>query len=329
MNQKPLTVSLSPHLYSGLSIEKSMYGVILALLPALAVSVYVFGLGVLYLTGIAVASCIAFEFAIQKYLLKVPVRALDGSAILTGLLLAFNLPVNLPWWMVIIGSFVAIAIAKMSFGGLGNNIFNPALIARVFLLISFPVAMTTWPKAFAYRLASVDGRTAATPLMLLKEGLLNGQTMAEISAKLPDYGQLLLGLIGGCIGEVSAAALILGGLYLLWKKIISWHIPVSMVATVFAFSGILWLVDPAKYASPLFHILSGGVMLGAIYMATDYVSSPMTRKGMLIYGCLIGALTVIIRVFGAYPEGVSFAILIMNAFVPLINRYCKPHRFGE
>ncbi len=329
MNSRPLTVSLSPHVFSGLSIEQSMYAVIIALVPALAVSVYVFGLGALYLTFLAVASCVAFEFLIQKYIMKVPVRALDGSAALTGMLLAFNLPAHLPWWMVLIGSFVAIAVAKMSFGGLGHNIFNPALIGRVFLLISFPVAMTTWPKAFAYRLAEVDGTTAATPLMILKEGLMGGQTVEQIAARLPNYWQLFSGQIGGCIGEVSALALLLGGLFLLWKKVITWHIPVSMIGAVFAFSGILWLIDPLKYAHPLFHILSGGIMLGAIYMATDYVSSPMTQKGMLIYGCMIGVLTVLIRVFGAYPEGVSFAILVMNAFVPLINRYCKPHRFGE
>jgi len=324
-----LIISPAPHIHSGDSVSKNMTGVIIALIPALLASLYFFGLGALIVTVTSIVACVLFEYLIQRFLIKGEKTILDGSAALTGLLLAFNLPSNLPVWMILIGALVAIGVAKMSFGGLGNNPFNPALVGRVFLLISFPVAMTTWPKAFAYRLAEVDGKTAATPLMILKEGLLNGQTVEQISSKLPDFGQLFLGQIGGSLGEISAAALLLGGLFLLWKKVITWHIPVSMIGTVFAFSGILWLIDPLKYAHPLFHILSGGVMLGAVFMATDYVSSPMTHKGMLIYGALIGVLTVLIRVFGAYPEGVSFAILVMNAFVPLINRYCKPHRFGE
>jgi len=324
MSKDRLTISLSPHTYSGFSIEKMMYGVVIALLPALAAGIYVFGFSALLITLVAVVSCVACEFLIQKYLLKVPVRALDGSAIITGMLLAFNLPSNLPLWIVVVGGIVAIGIGKMSFGGLGNNPFNPALVARVFLLISFPVQMTSWPKPFA-----VDGVTAATPLGILKEGVGAGTRVAALMPEMPSYMELFLGKMGGCIGEVSACALLIGFVYLLWRKVITWHIPAAMVGTVFAFTGILWLADPVKYADPVFHILTGGVMLGAIFMATDYVTSPMTKKGMVIYGVLIGVLTVLIRTFGAYPEGVSFAILIMNAFVPLINRFCKPHRFGE
>ena len=324
MSKDFLTVSLSPHAYGRFSVEKIMYGVVIALLPALAAGVYVFGISALVITAVAVFSCVAFEFLIQKYLLKVPVSALDGSAVITGMLLAFNLPSQLPLWIVVVGSLFAIAVAKMSFGGLGNNPFNPALAARVFLLISFPVQMTSWPKPFA-----LDGVTTATPLGILKEGASAGRGVIDMMPELPSYLDLFLGRMGGCIGEVSACAILLGFLYLLWKKVITWHIPVSMVSAVFAFTGILWLIDPMKYADPLFHILSGGVMLGAVFMATDYVTSPMTKKGMMIYGALIGILTVLIRTFGAYPEGVSFAILIMNAFVPLINRSCKPHRFGE
>jgi len=246
----------------------------------------------------------------------------------TGLLLAFNLPSNLPWWIVIIGSFVAIGIGKMSFGGLGNNPFNPALVGRVFLLISFPVQMTTWPKPLTGRL-SLDGITSATPLAIVKEGFKNGERFSVLYSQIPSYWDMFLGKMGGCIGEVSALALIIGFLYLLKKKVITWHIPVSMVGAVAVLSGLLWLIMPDKCANPLFHLLTGGVFLGAIFMATDYVTSPMSKKGMLIFGALIGIITVVIRVFGAYPEGVSFAILIMNAFVPLINRFCKPRRFGE
>ena len=249
----------------------------------------------------------------------------DGSAIITGVLLAFNLPSNLPIWIIILGALFAIGVGKMSFGGLGNNPFNPALAGRVFLLLSFPVQMTSWP-VVGQLTAYTDATTAATPLALMKQAV-HGD--ASAFSQLPDAWNLFIGNNGGCLGEVSAAALILGLLYMLWKRIITWHIPVSILATVFVFSGIMYLANPEAYASPVIQLLSGGLMLGAIFMATDYVTSPMSKKGMLIYGVCIGLLTVVIRLFGAYPEGMSFAILIMNAFTPLINTYCKPKRFGE
>jgi len=326
---KLLTVSLSPHTFSGNSIPKIMYGVIIALVPAFVVSLYIFGIGALTITLLAVISAVISEYVIQRFMMKVPTSILDGSAIITGVLLAFNLPSALPWWMIILGSFVAISIGKMSFGGIGNNPFNPALVGRVFLLVSFPAAMTTWPKPILNRMAVTDAVTGATPLSIIKEGLQNGEKLSELSTQIPTYWDLFIGKTGGCIGEISALALLLGFFYLLKKKIITWHIPVSMIGTVFAFTGILWLINPATSADPLFHILTGGVFLGAIFMATDYVTSPMNPRGMIIFGIGIGFLTVIIRVFGAYPEGVSFAILLMNAVVPLINRYCKPKRFGE
>ena len=250
----------------------------------------------------------------------------DGSAIITGVLLAFNLPSNLPIWIIILGALFAIGVGKMSFGGLGCNPFNPALAGRVFLLLSFPVQMTTWP-AVGQLTAYTDATTAATPLAIMK-GVINGAPGMSLS-DLPGAFDLLIGNNGGCLGEVSALALLLGLFYMLWKKIITWHIPVSILVTVFVFSGIMYLVNPELYVSPVVQLLSGGLMLGAVFMATDYVTSPMSHKGMLIYGVCIGLLTVIIRLFGAYPEGMSFAILIMNAFTPLINTYVKPKRFGE
>jgi electron transport complex protein RnfD len=326
---KLLTVSPSPHISSDLSVQKLMYGVVLSLIPAFIVTVYIFGLGALIITAVSVVSCVLAEMLIQRYIMNAPVRISDGSAIVTGILLAFNLPSNLPWWMVVIGAVFAIGIGKMTYGGLGNNPFNPALVGRVFLLISFPVQMTSWPLPGASRFQYLDATTGATPLGFLKEALRNGQTVPEVMNQIPDHMQLFLGQMGGSLGEVSALALILGFAWLLYKKIITWHIPVFMTGTIFAFTGILYLIDPTRNASPLFHILTGGVMLGAIYMATDLVTSPMTKKGMILYASGIGIITVIIRKFGAYPEGVSFAILIMNAFVPLINKYIKPKRFGE
>ncbi len=307
-------------------MQKNMYGVLIALAPAFLASLYFFGLGALIVTATSVAACVFFEWAIGKFIMKKPTTTvMDGSAILTGVLLAFNLPSNLPLWIIVLGALFAIGVGKMSFGGLGSNPFNPALVGRVFLLLSFPVQMTTWP-VVGQLTAYTDAATGATPLALMKQAI-NGDAAAL--GQLPDLLSHLLGQNGGCLGEVSALALLLGLAYMLWKKIITWHIPVSILATVFVFGGIMHLVDPAKYVSPVLQLLSGGLMLGAIFMATDYVTSPMNKKGMLIYGVCIGLLTVIIRLFGAYPEGMSFAILIMNAFTPLINTYCKPKRFGE
>jgi electron transport complex protein RnfD len=324
-----LTVSPSPHVGTTQSVKKLMYGVVLSLAPAFLVSVYLFGTGALVVTLVSIASCVLFESAIQKFILKTEVRISDGSAIVTGMLLAFNLPSNLPWWMIVIGAMFAIGVGKMTYGGLGNNPFNPALVGRVFLLISFPVQMTSWPLPLVSRLQYADAVTGATPLGMLKEAVRNGETVPDVMKQLPDHMQLFLGQMGGSLGEVSAVALILGFAWLLYKKIITWHIPVFMVGTVYLFTGILWLIDPSKNASPLFHILTGGILLGAIYMATDLVTSPMTKPGMILFAIGIGIITVVIRVFGAYPEGVSFAILIMNAFVPLINKYIKPARFGK
>ena len=244
-------------------------------------------------------------------------------------MLAFNVPSNLPVYIIIIGAIVSIGVAKMTFGGLGNNPFNPALVGRVFLLISFPVQMTSWPVPTGFKTGYLDAVTGATPLGIMSEGIKNGETVAALMEKVPSHMQLFYGYMGGSMGEIAALALILGGLYMIYRKIITWHIPVTILLTVAIFTGILWVVDPTKYADPVFHLLTGGIMLGAIFMATDYVTSPMTAKGMVIYGIGIGVITVLIRTWGAYPEGVSFAILIMNAFVPLLNMYIKPKRFGK
>lgn len=325
--ENKLIVSLSPHVHSGNSVQKSMYGVLIALVPALIVSFVFFGLGAVIVTLTSVAACVFFEWAISKFILKRDkITIADGSAVITGVLLAFNVPSNLPVWIIIIGALVAIGVGKMSFGGLGNNPFNPALVGRVFLLISFPVQMTSWP-VVGQLTSYTDATTAATPLAIMK-GVINGAPGMSLD-QLPDSFLLFIGNNPGSLGEVSAAALLIGLVYMLIRKIISWHIPVSILATIFIFTGIMYLVDPALYASPLIHLLTGGVMLGAIFMATDYVTSPMSKKGMIIFGIGIGFFTVVIRLFGAYPEGMSFAILIMNAFTPLINTYCKPKRFGE
>ena len=322
------TISGSPHIHGDESTKKIMYGVVYAMIPALLVSIYFFGLDAIRVLLIASISCLFFEWIIQKYLIKGPITITDGSALVTGILLAFNVPTNLPAWMIIIGALAAIGMAKMSFGGLGKNIFNPALVARVFLLISFPVQMTSWPKPRAITEGLADVITGPTPLGIVKEGLDAGKSISELQAGLPNYMDYLMGQMGGSMGEISAIALILGGLYMIWKKIITWEIPVSVLVTVFIFSGVLWLIDPQYNADPVFHLLTGGLMLGAVFMATDMVSSPMTRGGQLLYGFGIGLLTILIRIWGAYPEGVSFAILLMNAVVPLINRGFKPRRFG-
>ncbi len=324
-----LKISLSPHVHSGNSVNKVMYGVIIALLPALFVSVYYFGLGAIKVTLVAVAASIFFEYLFQRFMIKGESTIGDGSAILTGLLLAFNLPSSFPIWMIIVGALVAIGIGKMSFGGLGSNPFNPALVGRVFLLISFPVDMTNWPKPQELVFSLVDADSGATPLALLKEKVGNGETVANALKDIPSYFDSFIGQVGGSLGEVSAAALIIGGIYMLMKKIITWHIPVSMLGSIAVLQAIFFLINPDKFADPAFHLLTGGILLGAIFMATDMVTSPMTPKGQIVFGVGIGLLTVFIRNFGAYPEGVSFAILIMNSVVPLINKSFKPKRFGE
>ena len=286
--ENKLIVSLSPHVHSGDSVQKNMYGVLIALFPAFVVSLAFFGLGALIVTATSVAACVFFEWAIGKYLLKRQTTTIcDGSAIITGVLLAFNLPSNLPIWIIILGALFAIGVGKMSFGGLGNNPFNPALAGRVFLLLSFPVQMTTWP-VVGQLTSYTDATTAATPLALMKQAIHGDMTAFD---QLPDTLSLFIGQNGGCLGEVSAAALLLGLIYMLWKKIISWHIPVSILVTVFVFSGIMHLVNPEIYVSPVLQLLSGGLMLGAIFMATDYVTSPMSKSGMLVYGVCIGLLT--------------------------------------
>ena len=361
---KLLTISQSPHIFGNYTIRKLMLGVIIALVPAFITSILFYGIGVVIVTSVSIASCVLFEFIIQKYILKTEIRITDGSAMVTGILLAFNLPSNIPWWIVIIGCLIAIGIGKMTFGGLGNNPFNPALVGRVFLLISFPTAMTVFPKAAGWDTPylipadKLDAYTGATPLSLIKEGLKSGKSITELlDINNLSYSDMFFGNIGGSLGEIAAFALLIGFVYLLSRKIITWHIPVSVIGSVFIATGLLWIFSEEGHdiisgalninlpviklkdaneeirvfhmADPVFHILTGGLMLGAIYMATDYVTSPMTAKGMIIYGTAIGVIVVLIRIFGSYPEGVAFAILIMNGFVPLINRYIKPKRFGQ
>lgn len=325
-----LIVSLSPHAHGNDSVEKNMYGVIIALVPALLVSLFYFGIGSAIVLATSVLACVFFEWAITKFMLgKKKTTICDGSAILTGLLLGFNLPSNLPIWIIIVGALVAIGIGKMTFGGLGNNPFNPALVGRCFLLVSFPAQMTSWPVA-GQLTSYLDAETGATPLSIMKMAIKEGNP--DLLADLPSATHLLLGSNPtgglGTIGEVCAIALLIGLAYMLWKKIITWHIPVSIIGTVFVFSAIMHFTNPI-YADPFTEILSGGLMLGAIFMATDYVTSPMTARGQIIYGIAIGFLTIVIRNWGSYPEGMSFAILIMNGFTPIINMYIKPKRFGE
>lgn len=315
-----LNVSLSPHVHSGNSIQRCMLDVIIALVPALLLSFYFFGIGALVVTATSVASCVLFEFLITRFFLKQPATICDMSAVLTGLLLAFNVPSNLPVWIIIIGALVAIGIGKMAFGGLGQNIFNPALTGRIFLLIAYPVQMTTWP--VSGEMGYFDVETGATPLSLFTR-YMSGDVAAL--NEMPDMLDMFVGMIGGSMGEVSAIALLIGFAYMLIRKTITWHIPVSIFASAFIMALICYNFDIHFAVMQLF---SGGLMLGAIFMATDYVTSPMNNKGCLIYGACIGALTIIIRRFGAYPEGMSFAIFVMNAFVPLINKYVKPTRFG-
>jgi len=323
--ENQLYLSSSPHIHSGETTDKVMRRVIYALLPACAASLYFFGLAALLVLLYCTLGCLAAE-ALSCKLQGRELTLVDGSAALTGILLGLNLPASSPWWLALFGSAVAILIGKQVYGGLGHNPFNPALVARVVLLISFPVQMTSWT-APAPLSASLDAVTAATPLGEMK-------TAVMLTGKLPElaqsgFGNYLSGNMAGSLGEVSALALIIGGIYLLWKKVISWHIPVSFIGSVLIIGGIFWAVSPEKYPNPLFHLLTGGLLLGALFMATDMVTSPVTGKGMLIFGCGCGLLTVLIRLFGGYPEGVSFAILLMNAATPLIDRFCRPKIYGQ
>ena len=327
---KQLLVSPAPHIHGKENTRNLMRDVIIALLPAVAVSIYYFGFSAVKLVLVGVISCMLVEFLIQKFLLKGKCTICDYSAALTGVLLALNLPPNSPWWLMVIGAIVAIGVAKMTFGGLGQNLFNPALVGRVFLLVSFPVLMTDWTTPASFFGATIDAVSGATPLALVKEAVAAGTPISEIFANNPSlsYSQLLFARVGSA-GEVSAIALLLGFVYLLVRRVIKPHITLSIWATVFVFSGILWLCNPDQFTDPVFNLLTGGMLLGSIFMATDYVTSPMSDKGMIIFGVGIGIITILIREFGAYPEGISFAILIMNATVPLINMYVKPKRFAK
>lgn len=326
-----LIISQSPHVHSPRTMEHDMRDVVIALVPTLAASLLFFGIGSLIVCATSVLACVATEWIIGKYVTHTQRSTItDWSAVITGLLLGFNLPSNIPAWIVVLGAIVAIGVGKMTFGGLGCNIFNPALVGRCFLLVSFPSQMTSWPVA-GQLLKYTDAETGATPLSIIKWAAKKGDS--SLLDRLPDSLSLLLGndtyaMGAGSLGEVCGIAILLGLAYLLWRRVITWHIPVSIIATVFVLTALMHVANPA-YANPVASVLSGGVLLGAVFMATDYVTSPMTHRGQLIYGVAIGAITVVIRNWGAYPEGMSFAILIMNAFTPLINTYVKPRRYSD
>ena len=314
-------VATAPHMHSPMSTQSLMRDVLIALVPAFCLSGIVYGLDAFRVTAIAVASCVLVEYLIQKFLIKGPSTVCNLSAVVTGLLLAFNLPSNIPWWIIVIGAVVAIGVAKMTFGGLGHNPFNPALVGRVFLLIAYPVQMTSFPQPVGDEY--VDAFAGATPLAALKSHAIEVGDVNLLN--------MFAGIMPGSMGEIAAAALLAGGIYMIWRKVITWHIPVAVLGSMAAFAFIVALAQgggEALYALPAFHLLAGGAMLGGIFMATDYVTSPMTPKGMIIYGVGIGVITMVIRMWGAYPEGMSFAILLMNAVTPLINKYVKPRRFG-
>lgn len=323
-----LLVSPAPHIHVAVSTKSLMRDVVIALLPAVIVSVVFYGLGEIVVLGTSVVSCILVEYLITKFLLKKPSTVCDYSAVVTGILLALNLPYTTPWWVVFIGALFAVGVVKMTFGGLGQNIFNPAIAGRVFLLVSFPAYMTNWQMPGG--LFGVDAVSGATPLGLINEGIMNGQTVPEImSANGLSYSQMLFANIGGSVGEISALALLAGFVYLLVRKVIRPHITLSIWATVALVSLVFWLAAPDRFTDPLFNLLSGGMILGSCFMATDYVTSPMSVKGGIVYGIGIGFITLMIRYFGSYPEGMSFAILIMNSTVPLINMWFHQKKYGR
>ena len=323
-----LKISTAPHFQTKQDTQSIMRDVIIAMIPAMLASVILFGLSALVVILTSIAACVIFEYLFNKYLFKKGNTVTDLSAVVTGMLLAFNLPSSMPLWMTLVGAFVAIVIGKLCYGGIGKNIFNPALVGRVFLFISFPVQITNWPKPDAFNFLAFDGQTAATTLGIIKH--IDASTSATtIQGNLPDYWQMFIGDVGGCLGEVSAAAILLGLIYMLYKKIITWHIPFIYLGSFFIISTSLWFITGNIAYEPITNLLSGGVMLGAVFMATDYATSPMTTKGKIIFAVGCGVLTAIIRFFSAYPEGVSFAILIMNSLVPLIDKYIKTSYYGE
>ncbi len=321
-------VSPNPHIHAKESTSTLMRDVVIALLPAVIVSVVFYGLGELVVLGVSVASCVLLEYLITRYMLKKPSTVCDWSAAVTGLLLAMNLPASTPWWVVVMGAIFAIGVAKLTFGGLGQNVFNPAIAGRVFLLVSYPTYMTSW--AMPQGLFGADAVSGATPLGVIKEGLMQGASVPQLMAKNGwSYGSMLFANIGGSAGEISAIALLAGFVYLLVRGVIKPYITLSIWATVFVFSGLMWLINPAQFTDPIFNLLTGGMILGSCFMATDYVTSPMSDKGGILFGFGIGLIAMLIRYFGSYPEGVSFAILIMNMCVPLINRAFHQKKYGR
>ncbi|WP_434297432.1 RnfABCDGE type electron transport complex subunit D [Clostridium sporogenes] len=308
MSESMYTLSSSPHIRSKDSVQSIMRDVVIALLPAAVAGIYFFKLQALLVILTAVISCVAAEYIWEKATGR-DISIGDLSAVVTGMLLAFNVPPTLPLWMVVIGSFFSIIVVKQFFGGIGQNIVNPALAGRAFLLASWPVAMTTW---------TVDGVTTATPLAILKGA----------PGELPTLASAFVGHIGGCIGETSALALLIGFAYLLYRRIITWHVPVTYVGTVFVLTAIIGR-HGAMSGNAIYEIFVGGLMLGAIFMATDYTTSPMTKKGQVIFALGCGVITTVIRIFGGYPEGVSYSIILMNLFVPLIDKFVAPRVFGE
>ena len=319
-----LLVSPNPHIHAPVSTKSLMRDVIIALVPAVICSFVFYGWREVLLMAVSVASCVLLEWAITKYMLRKPSSIGDLSAVITGILLALNLPYSTPWWVVMIGAVVAIGVAKMTFGGIGQNIWNPALVGRVFLLVSFPTYMTTWgaPQGL------VDAVSGPTPLGAIQEGLMGGASVQELTAAY-NYKDLLFANLGGSAGEACALALLAGFVYLCCRKVIKPWITLSIFATVALTSLIFWGIDPSRFTDPLFNLLTGGLILGACFMATDYVTSPMNVWGGVVFGVGIGFLTMMIRYFGSYPEGVSFAILIMNSVVPLLNMWFHQKKFGR
>jgi electron transport complex protein RnfD len=306
-----LTIGISPHIYSPVDTRYMMKAVVIALIPAASAALWFFRWKAFAVIAVSVAGCLVAEYLLQR-LRKRKICINDYSSLVTGMLLALVLPPAIPLWMAFLGGVFAVAFGKEIFGGLGHNIFNPALLSRAFLMAAFPVALTTWSHPI-----TLDAVTTATPLGL-----------AKFDHVMTGYAPLFFGNVGGCIGETSALALLIGFVYLLQKKVIDYRIPAAYIATVFILAAVLYFTSPEKYMPPLFHILAGGLLIGAIFMATDPVTSPVTQKGRWIFGAGCGIITMIIRIWGGLPEGVMYSILFMNACTPIIDRIARPRRFG-